>query len=312
MPESRRITDIREMGDDLKKADYAIEVRRYTLAIEIMQRVLSNQPDNSMAFYTMGRAYTLNKQPQQAREALRETLRLDASNAYAHALYGYLLQQQYHDFQAEEEMQTAIQLEPSNSYAHYTYANFLLDRNKNLARAREHNAKAMELDPADVNLHWQLGRINAAEGKIEEAEAAFRHGLSLDPENALIHNAYGALLYNHKRRPKEAFEHFRIALQQNPDDRGIRSNFVLALKAKNRFYRFGWHCKMIGKRLDRMPTFALTTIIGLVVFPFIIAMQIPILKPFVWVVVCLVGLLLFYMCMVELILDFLIKRGRLK
>lgn len=312
MPESRRATDIREMGDDFKKAVYAIEVRRYDLAIEIMQRVLSSQPDNSMAFYTMGRAYTLNKQPQQAREALRETLRLDANNAYAHALYGHLLQEQYHDFQAEEEMLRAIQLEPSNSYTHYVYANFLLVRNKNLARAREHNVRAMELDPADTKLHCQLGQIYAAEGKIEEAEAAFRHGLSLDPENALIHNGYGALLYNQKRRPKEAFEHFRIALLQNPNDLEIRRNFALALKAKSRFYRLFWYCTPMLRKLIKMFQYVVLAAIVVIVILFLIAMDVPCLAPFAMAALCLILLFIIYIITINPILDILIKRGKLK
>lgn len=254
MPESRRVIDIREMGDDFRKALYAIDVRRYDLAIEILHQILSSKPENSMAFYTLGRIYTLKKQHTKALEALRETLRLDATNSYAHALYGAVLSEVDKGLyvSAEEEMRTAIRLDPSNPYTHYIYANFLLDRKKDNKQAREHCSKALELDPADVKYHWQSGRIHLAEGDVEQAEAAFRHGLSLDPEDALLHNSYGALLFNQRHCPQEAYEHFRIASMRKPDNPEYQKNLQLALRTKSGIYQFFWRYGLMRRKQGKI------------------------------------------------------------
>ena len=77
MPISKKRADILELGDEIRKAEYAINVRRYDLAIEMMQRFLSTHPENSIAFYTIARAFTLKGEQQKASAAYKETLRLD-------------------------------------------------------------------------------------------------------------------------------------------------------------------------------------------------------------------------------------------
>ena len=87
MPVDKKRADILQLGDELHRAEYAIDVRRYDLAIEIMHQFLSTNPENSIAFYTIARAYMLKGEGQKAVAAFKETLRLDPANSNAHALY---------------------------------------------------------------------------------------------------------------------------------------------------------------------------------------------------------------------------------
>lgn len=241
MPVSRRQAEIQEMDEEYEKAEYALNVRRYDLAIDIMQRILSVHPENSVAFHTIARAYTLKKMNGRAIAAIRESLRLDPTNSFAHSLYGALLKEERDYERAEYELLTAIRADPSNHLAHYIYADFLLEQKKNLPLAKVHCFKALELYPEDVKYHWMAGRIFAAERNLDQAEVAYKHALRLEPEDARTHNSYGALLFNQKHDPRAAFEHFRIAVMQNPEDPGYRKNFLLALKAKHKYYSLFWY-----------------------------------------------------------------------
>ncbi len=213
MPVSRRRSEIQEMGEEeYQRAEYALNVRRYDLAIEIMQRILSVHPENSVAFHTIARAYTHKKMTDRAIEAIRESLRLDPTNSFAHSLYGALLKEKGDYGRAEYELLMAIRTDPSNHLAHYIYADFLLEQKKNIPLSRWHCLKALELYPDDEKYHWMMGRIFAAEGNLDQAETAYRNALRLEPEDTRTHNSYGALLFNQRHDPRAAFEHFRIAV----------------------------------------------------------------------------------------------------
>ncbi len=234
------------MGEEeYQRAEYALNVRRYDLAIEIMQRVLSVHPENSVAFHTIARAYTHKRMTDRAIEAIRESLRLDPTNSFALSLYGALLKEKGDYGRAEHELLMAIRTDPSNHLAHYIYADFLLERKKNIPLSRWHCLKALELYPDDEKYHWMMGRIFAAEGNLDQAETAYRNALRLEPEDTRTHNSYGALLFNQRHDPRAAFEHFRIAVMQNPDNPDYRKNFLIALKAKHKYYSLFWHYSLM-------------------------------------------------------------------
>lgn len=258
MPVNEGSADMLNIQAEIQKANSALSVRRYDLAIEIIQRVLGVEPENSQAFYTLGRAYILKHELVQARVVLRESLRFNSSYSPAHALYGSVLMKIGHYEQAEQEMLIALQLDPSSPYAHFVYAGFLLELNlkKHLVEARHHIVKALELDPQDANYHHLFGQILAAEGNLSAAETAYRQALSFEPENTQVHNSYGVLLYNRRNNPLAAFEHFRVALMQEPGNEKIKKNFLMALKAKNKFYWLFWNYYRLLRKLGPLGAIA--------------------------------------------------------
>jgi tetratricopeptide (TPR) repeat protein len=249
MTANKKQADILEIRDELRKAEYAIDVRRADLAIEIMTRVLAEHPENSIAFYTIGRAYMQKKMYLRALDAFQESLRLNPLYSQAHSLYASALSSTHQYVQAEAEAWIAIEQEPSSDFAHYVFASVLFDQRKNLPLAQKHCFKALELNPEKAGYHWLLGRIFAAQSLFDQAETEFRRALSIEPEHAFTHNSYGVLLLNNKHNPRAAFEHFRIALMQNPNDEGIKKNFFIALKAKHPIYWVFWRYGLLVKSL---------------------------------------------------------------
>lgn len=311
MAVGKQRSDIVELADDLQRANYAISVRRYDLAIEIMQRMLSEFPENSVAFYTLGRAYILKKQYIQAIDVFQETLRLEPTNSLAHTLYGWTLHLIGQHERGEAEARSGVELDPANSYPYYIYALILLERRKNMAAAREQCSRALEMKPEDAKYHWLLGRICAQEGLIEQAEIAYRQALSIDPEDAFIHCSYGVLLLNQKRQPREAYEHFRIALMAAPDNADIKRNFFIALKAKHKFYWLSWHYGLLLKKLGRARI--LFFVVPLVLVQIVrLLPENNVTMPILLVVICLLLIFYLYMYTVNSLFDFLIKRGWVK
>lgn len=308
------------MGDDYERAEFALNARRYDLAIEIMQRVLSHSPENSVAFHTIARAYVFKKMNVQAIEAIKESLRLDPDNSTVHTLYGSLLKDMGPMFwlQAEEELLTALQLNPVNATAHYMYAWFLLEQRNKSADAKAHCLKALEIQADEAKYHWLLARILSTDGQLQEAEAAYQHALHLEPEDARIHNSYGAFLLNQRYDARAALEHFRVALMQDPNNAMAQKNLLLALKTTHKGYWLFWHYSLwlrrFGKRGKGVHTlvFILFLFLCSTLIVFTAESNIPVLvwsSSIFWLVPVLLWL---YLRCVDPLFNFFVKHGWLK
>ena len=305
---SKAKADVLELGDEIRRAEYAINVHKYDLAIDIMRRFLSAHPENSIAFYTIARAYMLKGEQQKAVAAYRETLRLDPNNNMAHAVYASHLKDMRNYPLAEQEAITAIRLNPAYAYAHYIYANILFKQKKETAKAIQHILKALELEPEKANYHTTLGNLLVAKGDTVAAETEFQRALSIDPENEYAHDSYGVMLLNKKRAPQEALQHFRLALMKTPNNEAMRKNFFLALKATNRFYALFWHYSSLRRKMGKA---YILLPLGLLVLVWLLGSS-SVTAPIAALMYGVYTLLLIYLFAINPIMNFLLKRGWLK
>lgn len=306
---NRTRADRFEMGDEYQRAEYALQARRYDLALQIAQNVLSEHPENSTAFIFIARAHVNKKNPAEALRAIQEALRLDPNNGYAHMLYGVLLRDAKREKEAEQEFLAALQLNPLDHYTHYVYASFLLSQKKNVREAHLHASKALALDPQDARYHVMIGAVLAQEGKSAEAEQEYRRALSLEPDNPAILNSYGAYLLNRKANPTEALEFFRQALMRNPDDAGIKRNFLLALHGRHKIYGMFWKYSLLMRKLGRWRWLALVAVFVVMYLIELVQVYVPPLAPICSVVIWLPGLLIVYLWVVDHIFRYLSRRG---
>jgi DNA-binding winged helix-turn-helix (wHTH) protein/Flp pilus assembly protein TadD len=107
-----------------------------------------------------------------AEAAYREALALDPGYAIAHQWYAYLLTALERPFvEAEGEIATAKRLDPLSVAIHIDEAYILHYYGRNDAALRAVNV-ALDMNPAFPLGHFWRGRILAAEGRYEEADAA--------------------------------------------------------------------------------------------------------------------------------------------
>lgn len=92
---------------------------------------------------------------------------------------------------------------------------------------------AIGLAPFEAGFHAQAGEIFQDAGKAMEAEAYFRHALTLNPQLHQAYNGLGILLVDLKRQ-EEAIDAFRRAIEIRPDYAIALNNLGTALMAQGR------------------------------------------------------------------------------
>jgi tetratricopeptide (TPR) repeat protein len=126
---------------------------------------------------------------------LEEAVRLEPRNARAQLNLGdarFALQRYPEAIQAYE---AALRLDPADSLTqlhlamtHYNYANHEWHDGR-LEVAVEQYREGLRWRPDDAGFHRALGMALAQQGHVEEAAAAFRRSLELDPTNVFTRNA---------------------------------------------------------------------------------------------------------------------------
>jgi Tfp pilus assembly protein PilF len=93
--------------------------------------------------------------------------------------------------------------------------------------------EALRIDPQLAHAHSNLGNLLAEQGHPVEAEAALREALRIDPQLAQAHSNLGNLLAE-QGRPEEAEEAYREALRIDPQDAKVYSNLGHLLTKQGR------------------------------------------------------------------------------
>lgn len=314
--------DVLEVQNDLQRAEAALNMRRYDLAIELLQSLLKEYPANSAIYYTLARAFLFQKKLREARESVREALRLDPGYSQAHTLYGNILSEQREITRAEAAYLRSLELDPLDAYTHYMYAVLLIDKAKNLALplmqadrlgalhlAETHAREALNAEPEVAMHHGTLAEILGLLERSGGAEAEFQQALRLDPENVLVHRTYGWYLLMKRNRPEEAAEYLRQAMRLNPNDVTTQQLFLTSLQTNKPWSRLFWRTHFEVNRHG-----ALASIILPLFFIALLAAQ------FAWgtnllyqvardIVLILTGVAFCYLVSVEIWLAILLKRS---
>jgi tetratricopeptide (TPR) repeat protein len=99
------------------------------------------------------------------------------------------------------------------------------------ARAAYHHA--LDLDPAHVTAHINLGRLLHAEGKLTGAESHYREAVRHEPANALAWYNLGVLLED-LLRPAEALPSYERAVRADPTLADAHYNLALLYERAGR------------------------------------------------------------------------------
>jgi eukaryotic-like serine/threonine-protein kinase len=116
----------------------------------------------------------------------------------------------------------AVRLDPSYARAYVELGNAYGSKADYLSmpelrdRALASLRKSLELQP-DSAVAWRyLGGVLASMGKIDEGEAAIRHALTIEPDNAGALGAMARMLFIGRGRFREAADYYDRALARNP------------------------------------------------------------------------------------------------
>jgi tetratricopeptide (TPR) repeat protein len=134
---------------------------------------------------------------------------------------------------AGESYRKALQFDPENPQLHFNLS-LALDRLGDRKGERAELEKAIRLDPRLGPAHNQLGLLALEDHQLREAEKEFKIALQIDPESAEAQNNLG-ILYNQQEKYSEAAAMFRHAIENDPKFSRAYVNLGLTL-ARNGDY----------------------------------------------------------------------------
>ena len=170
-----------ESVDDLNESGFqALTNNNFQLAVELLQRVVQQDPKHKTAWNNLGRAYLGLNQNDQAIAALKKQIELNPYDQYAYNNLGtaYEAELKYDD--AIAQFQKQIEINPLDPFAHGSLGELLV-KQKKFVEAIPELEKAVGLQPQNPLLLISLGQSYIATNQTEKGMAAFDKAISLAP-----------------------------------------------------------------------------------------------------------------------------------
>ena len=224
----RVLDDIFEVQDEIASAvANALKVR---LLDDDASHLSSGGTNNKVAFkaYLLGEhhRYRGDIEPavRSAIDAYQEALALDPEYAKAYAglarSWFQMAANSYCTYEegigkAEAAVNKAIELAPDLADAYLARTSVLGSLKQDFAGAQQAIDKALELNPGNAEILMEYARGRCYHGHADEAIAAARRALDLDPVSLFANHILGHILY-FSRRYDEAIAAFRHTLQMDP------------------------------------------------------------------------------------------------
>ena len=213
--------NINKIGE---KAEVALSLRKYNLAIKLSEDILKQNPCSDFAYYIIAIAYLEMNKLQEAEKNIKLALTYAPNDEINIAVYSNILflKKEYKSALAISD--NALVINPQNYIAIFIRIASLKEM-KEYKRAEELAKYALTIYPNSNNFHLELAEIYVETKRYEVAEKAFSEALRLDPNDPITINNLGAYYYNCKQENKKALELFENSLRINPNDKTIIENY---------------------------------------------------------------------------------------
>jgi len=186
----------------------------YPGAVRIYRRGLQIAPDNVEILNALGFSLFQQGKSQEAVIELEKALKIDPKHAKAHNNMALASIDIGELEVAEAHYRESLAIEPQPAI--YNDLGFVLERMGLSEDAAAAYRKALELDPKSAAAHYNLGSSLARSGSYGEAERHLRAALAVDPDSAAAHRALAEVLQN-LGRGDEARQEMERAQALAPD-----------------------------------------------------------------------------------------------
>lgn len=225
------------MSDDLsplERGKLLYEVHRYREALAQFVEHLKEYADDARAMAWAALCWVKLGDKQRAQLVAEQAISMDPDQVFAHLAYVQVLRARNKLAEAREAIREALKLDPGRPDILGTAAALACDQKK-WAEALELCQQGLEQNPRDENCQharaWALVNL----GRVEEAKDCIHSMLADHPEDA---DCYGYLGYAALRQGKreEALEAFSTALKIDPENESSREGFLNALRMSYPLY----------------------------------------------------------------------------
>jgi eukaryotic-like serine/threonine-protein kinase len=177
------------------------------------EKALSLDPKLATVHVILGRLYTQTGQRDLAAQELNEAKKLDERNAELYYAFAMLYDAQGRSDDVIPNFQTAMDLAPEDWRFPDNLSDFYLRRG-NFDKALELSTLAAKLTPDNPRAFNNLGRVYRRMGGLDEARANFEKAIAIEPSYNRYLNL--GLVLDDTGKPEEAVAAYRRALDLNP------------------------------------------------------------------------------------------------
>ncbi|HTU26020.1 MAG TPA: tetratricopeptide repeat protein [Pirellulales bacterium] len=157
-------------------------------AIRTLREAVRLTPDDSAAWYSLGKTYLQAADFAGAIEPLREAVRLRPAAAETRIDLGIALLRSRQPEAAMTEFGEAVRLAPGLALAHHNLANLLIETGGSVDEAEAAYRESLRLDPDFFSGHLNLGSLLADKGEVEAATAEYQQALRIRPDPSVASN----------------------------------------------------------------------------------------------------------------------------
>lgn len=221
----------------LDQAIQHLQSRRFAEAEELLQQMISHDPQRAEAWHIFGILHAQQGRTQKAIECLHKALCIAPDSPALHTDLGNVLKLANKTADALAAYDKALALDPDNVAAHGNRANVLKELNR-FSEAQAGYETALRLNPDFVDAHSNLGLLLIELGQFDESVAHCRNAIQVNPESFDAHNHLG-LAQLHLGLHDRAIECFRKALTLKPGHPEATFSLACCLLLKGEFTE-GW------------------------------------------------------------------------
>ena len=184
-------------GDELYDAAKAAFQRgNFATAIELLQKVVADDPKHKSAWMDLGRAYMVQRETDKAVAAFKKQAELNPYDEYAFSSIGWAYTTDRKYDLASEAFNKAIEINPLSLYAHAALGSMYQESHQ-YDKAVSELEKAVSLKSDDASLQISLGDAYLNTGQDDKALAAFDKAVQISATPDVWNNiAYQLSLKN--------------------------------------------------------------------------------------------------------------------
>jgi tetratricopeptide (TPR) repeat protein len=219
----------------LERAGALFELRRFSEAAGLLRQAMASEPQNPAAWSLLAAAELNASNYDDGLMAAEKAISLAPDAGWPQRLAAHALRLLGRTEESVRHAREAIRLDPDSWQAHTNLARSLAVDNADLPQAREAAARAVALAPNEAEAHITAGVVAAAAKNRAEAEASFRHALSIDPQNGVAHSELARMRMGGKHHTNaaglaEAAAGYATSVRVDPRGAQARRNLELVLR----------------------------------------------------------------------------------
>lgn len=161
---------LREGSESFNRHDYEAAKRSYLEAVKV-------DPQNRVAWNSLGRTYAALHEYDEAERAYRRQIEINPEDRFAYNNLGLVYRATKREDDAIASFRKQIAVVPRDRFAHENLS-ISLEAQKHWEEAREEASIAADITPEDPTRWVQLGRIQIKIGRIQDARESFDRALA--------------------------------------------------------------------------------------------------------------------------------------